>query len=197
VRAAIRLMTMTALFALAGACDPEIVPIDPDTLPCVPGRAPGTDGQKPFCHTLDLAVLTHEAGAPLFTDESVSAAEKVVSPGIRVVAPADDVIIVGGLQGLHMVVLGFRTAAVMAGNLRVEASITGALGELARRQWSKRGVTDGSDGYGYGLDLFLVVDDGDWRAWVDEPATLTLTVNTTDGLLIGRSAVDVVLRSDN
>jgi hypothetical protein len=198
LRLAIAASTLLALSGLGG-CDPADPgePIDPDVLPCVPGRAPDTDAVKPFCYELDLDLLTAELSTPLFDDGAEQGGPSRISPAIHIVASGADLEIVGGNQGLHMVVLGFRTAAVTQGNLRVSATLTAQSGESASREWSKRGIEDGRDGYGYHLNLILVVDDVPWRDWVGHPATVTLVVSTTDGLLIGRAIVEVTLRSTN
>ncbi|MEZ4265620.1 MAG: hypothetical protein R3F39_04515 [Myxococcota bacterium] len=192
-------IVVTLALIFAAGCDPtnSDEPIDPAELPCVPGRAPAVDATKPYCHELELEVLTHEPSTPLFVTEPDSGVPRRISPSIHGVAPGDNLEIMGGFQGLHMVVLGFRTAAVTHGNLRVKATIDSTRGVLASREWSKRGVNDGGDGFGYGLDLFLVVDDVSWRDWVDEPATLTLVVSTTEGLLIGRAVLQVTMRSSS
>lgn len=168
----------------------------PEATPCIPGRAPAPDALKPYCHELGLDLLTAELGTPLFADTPGEDGGARISPSIHWVTSGADLEIVGGQQGLHMVVLGFRTAAVTQGNLQVSATFTTQSGEEVTRKWGKRGIQDGCDGYGYGLDLILTVD-GKWRDWVDHPATVTLVVSTTDGLLIGRSVVDVTLRSLN
>ncbi len=197
-RLAIVVVTLLSLSG-ATACDPASSgePLEPDALPCLPGRARTPDAVKPYCYELGLDLLTAELGTPLFADHPAQGAPSRISPSIHKVTSGADLEISGGNQGLHMVVLGFRTAAVTEGDLRVSATLTSQSGESASREWSKRGIEDGGDGYGYHLDLILVVDNVPWRDWIDQPATVTLVVSTADRLLIGRTTVDVTLRSLN
>ncbi|MCB9729167.1 MAG: hypothetical protein H6746_11900 [Deltaproteobacteria bacterium] len=174
-----------------------------DTIPedawtCSPGEGSGVASDKPPCSDARLDLLTHPAGTPLLVpdpDATSSPAPLIVSKAVRVLTEDADLEIVGGLQGLHMVVLGFRTAALLQGELRVQTTLTADGVTLADRQWAKRALVDGRDGYGYATELYLIVDEADWKQWIDVPAELSLTVRTTAGLLVGDLTLPVVLRS--